>query len=154
MGLSQMPFLPLQHCHAAGALLLSRWPSGAECPPLRCHRLAPRRTGYWTAPSPPLAPPHTPHTHTHTHTAPSREAKLCSVMVHSILSKTSGQTPHPLNGWAGPAPFAVWVESAWSPRWVNKLLLREAGTERGRLAIIIVKNRHLLGVGGWGVSES
>ena len=32
MGLSQIPLLPRQHCHAAGALLLARWPSGAECP--------------------------------------------------------------------------------------------------------------------------
>ena len=32
MGLSQIPLLPLQHCHAAGALLLASWPSGAECP--------------------------------------------------------------------------------------------------------------------------
>ena len=27
----QIPLLPLQHCHAAGALLLARWQSGAEC---------------------------------------------------------------------------------------------------------------------------
>ena len=34
MGLSQIPLLPPQHRHAArlGALLLARWPSGAECP--------------------------------------------------------------------------------------------------------------------------
>ena len=46
-------------------------------------------------------------------------------MVHCIPSKTLGQTPPPLDGWGGPAPFAVWAEPAWSPRggWVNKLLL-------------------------------
>ena len=32
MGLSKIPLLPWQHCHAAGALLLARWQSGAECP--------------------------------------------------------------------------------------------------------------------------
>ena len=46
-------------------------------------------------PSPP--PPHS----TYTHTASRREAKLCSVMVHCIPSKTLGQPPPPR--WVGRA---------------------------------------------------
>ena len=83
--------------------------------------LPPRRTGYWTA-HPPLP-----------HTASSREAKLCSAMVHCIPSKTLGQIP--LDVWRGPAPFAVWAEPAWSPRggWVNKLTIRHPTSELERV---------------------
>ena len=86
MGLSQIPLLPRQHSHAAGALLLARWPSGAECP----LGVAAEEDGLLDRTSP-LPPSPTPYTHT----ASSREAKLCSVMVHCIPSKTLGQTPPP-----------------------------------------------------------
>ena len=85
-----------------------------------------RRGGPATGPHPPT---HTPHTHT----ASSREAKLCSAMVHCIPSKTLGQIP--LDVWRGPAPFAVWAEPAWSPRggWVNKLTIRHPTSELERV---------------------
>ena len=68
-----------------------------------------RRMGYWTPhPSP------TPNS-TYTHTASSRDAKLCLAMVHCTPSKTLGQDSPSLDGWGGPAPFAVWSEPAWSP---------------------------------------
>ena len=67
MGLSQIPLLLRQHCHAAGALLLARWPSGAECP------LGVASEEDLLLDSTYSLPPHSWHS-TYTHTASSREA--------------------------------------------------------------------------------
>ena len=59
MGLSQIPLLPRQHSHAAGALLLARWPSGAECP----LGVAAEEDGLLDRTSPPPPLPHSIYTH-------------------------------------------------------------------------------------------
>jgi hypothetical protein len=104
-----------QHCHAAGAFLMSRWTPGMACPP---GAAAVGDVGYWTAqpplpppfPSPPLHPfakltahahTHTPtHTHTHTHLRgpwPSllRGQALLDRGTHHTSSDTIDQAPLP-----------------------------------------------------------
>ena len=112
MGLSQIPILPWQHSHAAGVLLLARWPSGAECP----LGVAAEEDGLLdrTPPPPPL--PHSIYTHSH-------QSRGQATLGHGPLNTIEDLRPDPppLDRWGGQAPFEVWAEPAWSPRGVTPI---------------------------------